>query len=707
VNYANEQATIAASKNLPDQQKLSEAVRDAGYSAEFEDDQAKDLAHESREKELSLLKKKLTISSILSGLLMLGMVPGIWEMLHNPWVMLVLATPVQFWVGRHFYQGAWSSIKNMSANMDVLVALSTSTAYLYSLFVTLFAGPLEARGIPTAYYFEVSSAIITFVLLGKYLEIKAKDKTSLAIKKLLNLQPQTAVVKKDGDWQTVALSEVEPGDILLVKPGEKIPVDAVVTKGSTSVDESMITGESLPQSKKAGDQVVGGTVNQSGAVQVKAVKVGNETVLANIIRLVREAQGSKPAIQALVDRVSANFVPVVILIALGSFAIWMSFGPEPRLLFALTALINVLIIACPCALGLATPTSLMVGVGKGAQDGILIKDAQALELAGKVKAVIFDKTGTLTTGKPEVTDSAFIPGTNEDKKKLKALLYLLESQSHHPLAEAVSVHLRSSRDAELEVEDFRDHPGKGVSAKVADQELLVGNQRFLEENGVELSDRLKGKINSWQSQAKSVAHFAVDSKHVMSLAIADTLKPEAKAVVEWLRKNNINSIMLTGDNQATAEAIALQAGINQVVAEVLPDQKTDVVRQTQEKYGMTAMVGDGINDAPALTLADVGMAMGTGTDIAIESAEVTFLRGDLRLVPKAIDLSRSTMTNIKQNLFWAFSYNVLLIPVAAGALYPFFGILLNPILAGAAMAFSSVSVVTNSLRLNKVKLADI
>ena len=721
VNYANEQATIESDHEKLNLDELAQTIKSLGYEAQFDVNEDEHLAQEHRQKVLQIHKTKLWVSGILSSLLMLSMIPGIGSFFHNPWLMLILATPVQFWVGRDFYKGAWQSFKNFTANMDTLVAISTSTAYIYSLIVTVFGRWFENRGVQTAIYFEVSAAIITFVLLGKFLEIKAKNKTSAAIKELLNLQPPTALIKENGDWVRVNLAQVKKDDRLLIKPGEKVPVDGLVLSGTTTVDESMLTGESLPQAKKTGDRVVGGTVNQLGAIEIRATEVGSNTVLAGIVRLVKQAQGSKPAIQTLVDQVAAKFVPAVIIISLITFALWMILGPEPRFLFALISLINVLIIACPCALGLATPTSLMVGVGKGARSGILVKDAQALESTNQIKAVVFDKTGTLTTGKPTVVGEMIVPDLSQlfQKKKfmsdnsddqetqtyLKKLLYQLESQSQHPLAEAVTSYLKEYQDQELSMQNFLDHPGKGVSATTDGWDLLVGNENYLRENQVKLSSLLKDQVNQWQRQAKSVIHFSVNGKHLMSLAIADTLKPEARRVVSWLEKNGIISIMLTGDNQATAEAIAKEAGITQVIAEVLPDQKTDVIKSAQQKYGMVAMIGDGINDAPSLTLADVGMAMGTGTDIAIESADITFMRGDLSLVPKSIQLSRFTMRNIRQNLFWAFAYNVILIPVAAGILYPFFGILLNPILAGAAMAFSSVSVVANALRLNKANLS--
>jgi len=703
VNYANEQAKVVFDSKQISSQEIAKTVSSLGYTAHIEANE--NIADEERAKELASLKNKLIISGILAVVLMLSMIPGLPKIFHNPWLLWLLATPVQFWAGRRFYKGAWSGLKNKTTNMDTLVALGTSVAYFYSVIATVFGDWFARQGIETHVYFEASAAIITFILLGKFLEIRAKAQTSSAIKELLNLQAKIAFVKKDDQWLEIPVADVKVNDILLVKPGQKIPVDGEIIKGQTSIDESMVTGESLPVAKTIDDEVVGATINQSGSIEIKATKVGSETMLANIIRLVKEAQGSRPPIQALVDTIAAYFVPTVIVIAIITFVVWMLVGPEPRFLFALVSMINVLIIACPCALGLATPTSLMVGMGKGARLGILIKDAQALEVANKIKAVVFDKTGTLTEGKPKVQEAIFI-----DKAQQQMILSSLkatEELSHHPLAGALVKFAQNNLDKKIKsllVSNFQDVSGKGIQAFIGKKQILIGNEKFLVEEKVELTLPIRQQATALKDKGQTVVFMSVNRKLVALFGIADSLKKTSSAVVESLRKDGIISIMLTGDNQQTALAIAKAVSIEKVVAEVLPIDKEKMIRELRKKYSVVAMVGDGINDAPALATADVGIAMGGGTDVAIESAGITLLRSDISLVPQAINLSKVTMRNIKQNLFWAFSYNIILIPVAMGVLYPFWGILLNPMLAGAAMAFSSVSVVFNALRLKTIKL---
>ncbi|MBU0576090.1 heavy metal translocating P-type ATPase [Patescibacteria group bacterium] len=705
VNYANEQATVTFDEKKISTEQLADAVSFLGYTAHFGSDAATDVADQERAQDLKSLKTKLVVSGILVVILIASMIPDLPMIFRNLWLLWLLATPVQFWAGKRFYQGAWSGLKNKTANMDTLVALGTSVAYFYSVLVVFFGSWLAKYGVDAHVYFEASSAIIAFILLGKFLEIRAKAQTSFAIKELLNLQAKTALVKKAGQWLELPISEVLVGDILLVKPGQKIPVDGEVVKGNTSINESMVTGESLPVSKKIGDTLVGATINRSGSIEMRATKVGNETMLANIVRLVKEAQGSRPPIQALVDTISAYFVPVVILIAIITFIGWMLIGPQPRLVFALISMINVLIIACPCALGLATPTSLMVGMGRGAKLGVLIKDAQALEVANKVKAVVFDKTGTLTEGKPVVQEAVFI-----DKSQQTDILVLLkntEELSHHPLAGALVEFASSKLDRkikDLTISNFHDVSGKGVTANVDKKQIVIGNEKLLQQQQINVSQEIIFQATKLKNKGHTVVFMSVEKHLVAIFSIADSLKKASSAVVESLSKSGITSIMLTGDNQQTAKAIAKEAGINEVIAEVLPADKERAIRKLREKYPVVAMVGDGINDAPALAIADVGIAMGGGTDVAIESAGVTLLRSDISLVPIAINLSKATMRNIRQNLFWAFSYNIILIPVAMGVLYPFWGVLLNPILAGAAMALSSVSVVFNALRLKTVKL---
>lgn len=703
VNYANEQATVTFDESQTSTDNLAQAVSSLGYTAHLEANQG--IAEEERKKELASLKKKLKVSGILSALLMLSMIPNSPAIFHSHWFLWLLATPVQFWVGKRFYQGAIAGLKNKSTNMDTLVALGTSVAYFYSAVVTIFGSSLQQLGLDDHVYFESSAAIITFILLGKFLEIRAKSQTSSAIKELLSLQAKTALVRKKGQWLKVAIEEVKAGDTILVKPGQKIPVDGEITKDSTSIDESMVTGESLPVSKKKGDLVVGATINQSGSIEIKATKIGSETMLANIIRLVKEAQGSRPPIQALVDTIAAYFVPVVIVLSILTLIIWLIFGPEPKLIFALVSMINVLIIACPCALGLATPTSLMVGMGKGAKLGVLIKDAQALEVANKIKAVVFDKTGTLTVGKPQVQNSFFVDESQQ--QQVLASLKVVEELSHHPLAQSLVEFAQAGIDKKTKLPaatSFKDISGQGVKAKIRNKEILIGNERLFSKKKVVISSSIKKQVLSFKEQGQTVVLMSIGEKLIAVFSIADGLRTSAPGVIKSLENDGITTVMLTGDNQQTATTIAQQVGIKEVVAEVLPADKERVVRELRDKYQVVAMVGDGINDAPALATADVGIAMGGGTDVAIESASITLLRSDISLVPMAINLSQETMKNIRQNLFWAFSYNVVLIPVAMGALYPIWGVLLNPMLAGAAMAFSSVSVVFNALRLKSIKL---
>lgn len=705
VNYANEQATVIFDSKKAGQKDIEKAIKSIGYVAHFDNDLNADLAEKERDRELKSLKTTLYLSGALTLILISTMLPGMPMFLSNPWLLWLLATPIQFWAGKRFYKGAWSGIKNGSANMDTLVALGTSVAYFYSVAATLFSDWFTQHGIEQHVYFEASAAIITFILFGKYLEIRAKARTSSAIKELLNLQAKTAMIRKGDNWVEVPIEKVQVGDIVLVKPGQKIPVDGIVIEGESAVDESMITGESMPVSKKKGDKVVGATMNQSGSLQIRAEKIGAESMLAGIIRMVKAAQGSRPPIQALVDTISSYFVPAVIITALITFALWMIFGPDPRFPLALISMINVLIIACPCALGLATPTSLMVGMGVGAKNGILIKDAGALEIANKVKAVVFDKTGTLTEGKPTVQDAQIF---HADKTQALTMLKAIEELSHHPLAQAIVSYVDSQRDGKtlkkIAVSAFKDIPGRGVEAKINGQNILVGNQALLTEKKLSISDKDLKIINNLAEQGHTVVLMTIDGKLALILGIADKLKPGAIETIKKLKEMGIECIMLTGDNRKAGETIGREVGITEIVAEVLPDQKERVIRDLRKRFSVLAMVGDGINDAPALASADVGIAMGGGTDVAIESAGITLLRSDIGLVPKALKLSKATMTNIRQNLFWAFAYNIVLIPVAMGALYPFFGVLLNPMLAGGAMAFSSVSVVFNALRLKTTKL---
>ncbi len=719
VNYANEQATVEYDEQKCDMDTLCSAVESLGYKAHSGNVNGEDIVSKERAREIKALKQKLIVSGVLNVILLIGaMLPFAPAFLKNIWVMWLLSTPIQFWAGGQYYQSAWSGLKNRTANMDTLIALGTSVAYFFSVASLLFAPVFQRVGIESHVYFEVSSTIITLILLGKFLELRAKGQTSEAIKKLLGLQAKTAHVLRDGKEVEISVEELVKGDHLIVKPGEKVPIDGQIIEGETSIDESMVTGESLPVEKKKDDLVIGATINQSGAFEMVTMKVGSETFLAQIIELVKQAQGSRAPIQKLTDQVASVFVPTVILIALATFLLWFNLGPQPQFLYALVSTISVLIIACPCALGLATPTSIMVGVGKGAENGILVKDAEALERASKINTVIFDKTGTLTEGKPTVKGFEFTEDVAQLLKKsgvqrspkssvndyIEGVVLSIEEKSHHPLAQAIVKYLSDKKSPKYKIEKVKDIAGKGIQAHVDGHQVLIGTQRFMEEEKTIRGADLDVLSQSWKEQAWSVSYVAIDQHQVALIGIADTVKATAATTIAHLKKIHVTPVMMTGDNKQTAEAIAQQIGITEVLAEVLPQDKEAKVSSLKKQGKVVAMVGDGINDAPALAAADVGMAMGGGTDIAIESAGITLLRSDIALVPQALKLSKFTMRNIRQNLVWAFGYNIILIPVAMGILYPFFHIQLNPMLASAAMALSSVSVVTNALRLKKVNL---
>ncbi|MFH1393204.1 MAG: heavy metal translocating P-type ATPase [Patescibacteria group bacterium] len=671
-----------------------------------------------KEAEIALLKKKFTIGAVLSVLIMTfsftAIIPGLWRYE----LLLILAAPIEFWIGWQFWRGAWFGLKNFTANMDSLVALGTGTAFIYSAIITIFKLPLEV-------YFDVAAVVTTLVILGKYLEAKAKGSASEAIKKLLKLQAKTAhVIHEDGKEMEVPIEDVKVGNIILVKPGEKVPVDGIIIEGGSAIDESMVTGESMPVDKKIGDGVIGSTINKTGAFKFKATKVGKETFLAQIIKLVEEAQGSKAPIQKLADQITGYFVPIVLLISIASFIVWLVYGATPSLSFALINAVAVLVVACPCALGLATPTSIMVGTGKAAERGIIIRDAEALELAGKVNAIVLDKTGTLTKGEPSVTDiMAFSEKMGEDILHVAASL---EKFSEHPIAKAVIAYAASlgkssshpldkaikeaADNGKIElfnVENFQVTPGKGlegdISADGGTKKFFFGNRALLIEKNIKISQEQEDKIQKLEKEGKTVIILASD-KPLGAIAVADTLKESAVKTIKLLQNLGLEVWMITGDNERTAEAIGNQVGIKNIMAKVLPNEKSEKIKALQNEGKKVAMVGDGINDAPALTQADVGIAIGTGTDIAIESSDITLISGDPLGIYEAIKLSRQTLRNIKQNLFWAYVYNIVLIPVAAGVLYPIWGIVMNPILAGGAMAFSSISVVLNSLRLKRFKL---
>lgn len=716
VNFATERATVEYEADrvaLPDFRK---AIRDAGYQVgEAVRETAQDKEQAAREREIRRLTFDFSLSAVLTTIVLLGSLPhiradwGRWvpDFARNLFTLMALSTAVQFGPGWRFYAGSFAALRHGAADMNVLVAVGTSAAYGYSAAMTLFPEFLTARGFPYLIYFDASTVILTLVILGRLLEARARGKTSEAIRKLMGLQARKARVIRDGKEMDVAVEEVMKGDMVVVRPGERIPVDGVLVSGRSAVDESMLTGESMPVAKKEGDEVIGATVNKTGTFRFRATKVGAETALAQIIMLVEEAQGSKAPIQRVVDLVSAYFVPAVMVIGLGALAFWTFLAPNPSLVFGLITFISVLIIACPCALGLATPTAIMVGTGKGAENGILIKGAQSLEAAHRIRTVVFDKTGTLTEGKPAVTDFVVDEGGGQERegdarrRREEEILWLVasvESRSEHPLAEAIVQKARRRGLELVEPESFTAIPGKGVQASVGGREVLVGNRRLMNDRGIDAGD-LEQAAARFSDQGKTPVYIAVDGKQAGVLAVADVLKETSARAVGKLQQMGLEVVMITGDNRRTAEAIAREAGIDRVLAEVLPQDKADQVRKLQEEGKVVAMVGDGINDAPALAQADVGVAIGTGTDVAMEASDITLITGDLRGVVSAIRLSRATMWMIWQNLFWAFIYNISLIPVAAGVLFPFFGILLNPMLAAAAMAFSSVSVVLNSLRL--------
>lgn len=707
VSYASEEAQVIYDPSKASFDQMKKAIEGLGYQAMIETENsavssvsAHDHMHHSDD--LSALKLRLIVSAILTTPMLISMIPGAPMWLMEPRLHLLLATPVQFWAGRYSYISAWKALRHGMANMDTLIVLGTSVAYFFSVSAILFESEFAQIGIKTHVYFETAAAIITFILLGKFLEARAKGQTSEAITKLLDLQAKKARVIRDGKEVEIPVEEVVVGDELKVKPGEKIPVDGVILKGSAAIDESMVTGESLPVTKQKDDPVVGATLNTNGNLVIQATKIGADTFLSHVIEMVKRAQASKAPIQKLVDKVSGIFVPVVIVLALISFVIWYLLGPNPSLVHAMLSMTAVLIIACPCALGLATPTSIMVGVGRGAMLGILIKDAQNLEVAGKISTVVFDKTGTLTEGKPEVQGIEFAAEV-KNEKKIKEYIVALETQSHHPLAGAVVKKL-SVVSNQLSVVGFKDLSGKGVEGEISGKQVMIGTLRFISENKIELDQDLIKQADAMADLAQTTSHVVVDGQHVAVIGIADSIKPTSKQVITDLHQLGIKTVMLTGDNRKTAQAVADQIGIDEIKAEVLPGDKQQVIIELQDRGEVVAMIGDGINDAPALAASDIGIAMGLGTDVAIETAGVTLLRSDISLVPKAVKLSKATLKNIQQNLFWAFGYNSILIPVAMGVLYPIWGVTLNPILAGAAMAMSSVSVVGNALRLKRVRI---
>ncbi|WP_409416590.1 heavy metal translocating P-type ATPase [Flavobacterium sp. PS2] len=694
VNFATGNLTVEYLPNLTDANKLQKAMQAVGYDLLIVDETKQQESLEAIHAEKFKKLKNKTIWAVLLSLPVVTIGMFFMDMPYGNEIMWFFSTPVVLWLGKDFFINAWKQTKNRSANMDTLVALSTGIAYLFSVFNMLFMDFWHQRGLHAHVYFEAAAVVIAFILLGKLLEEKAKGNTSSAIKKLMGLQPKTVmVIQPDGTEKQIAIENVNVGDIILVKPGEKIAVDGMVTSGNSYVDESMLSGEPVPVLKTENEKVFAGTINQKGSFQFKAVKVGKETMLAQIIKMVQDAQGSKAPVQKLVDKIAGIFVPIVISIAILTFIVWIVLGGENAVAQALLAAVTVLVIACPCALGLATPTAIMVGVGKGAENGILIKDAESLELARKVTAIVLDKTGTITEGRPQVTGVKWL--NNNDVTK--DILISIEKQSEHPLAEAVVKNFESIPNVVLT--HFDSITGKGAKAIYMDETYYVGNKKLLAENSITIDNTLLDQADAWSKEAKTVIWFANSKQALSVIAISDKIKETSVEAIKHMQDMGIELYMLTGDNEATAKAIAEQTGIKHYKAEVMPQHKADFVKELQQQGKVVAMVGDGINDSTALATADVSIAMGKGSDIAMDVAKMTIISSDLNKIPQAIRLSKQTVATIKQNLFWAFIYNLIGIPLAAGILYPINGFLLNPMIAGAAMALSSVSVVSNSLRL--------
>jgi Cu+-exporting ATPase len=708
VNFATERASVEYIPEEVSIRDLKKVVEEAGYQVlEVKEEDIVEKERLAREAELYQLKLKFILGAIfLAPILFLMYGASFFEKWIglskevNFFLQFLLATPVQFWAGWQFYVGFWKATKHKTSDMNTLIAVGTSAAYLYSLIVTFAPHRIMVKGLMLDVYFDTSAAIIVLILLGRFLEARAKGKTSEAIKKLIGLQPKAARVVRNGSEVDIPVEEVSIGDIVVVRPGEKIPVDGIVKEGISSVDESMVTGESLPVEKKSGDSVIGAAINKTGTFKFEATKVGKDTVLSQIVRLVQEAQGSKPPIARMVDVIASYFVPVVIFIAIVTFIVWSFFGPHPALTYAFLNFVAVLIIACPCALGLATPTSIMVGTGKGAENGILIRGAEALETAHQLNTIVLDKTGTLTKGEPSVTD--IIESERFNRREILGLAASAEKGSEHPLGEAIVKKAREEGVDLLETKDFQAIAGRGIEATVDSKRVLLGNLRLMEEKEISLNG-LFNKAERLSNEGKTPMFLVVEKQAAGIIAVADTLKENSKEAVKAFHRMGLKVVMLTGDNQRTARAIANQIGVDRVLAEVLPEMKAEEVKRLQSEGRKVGMVGDGINDAPALAQANVGIAIGTGTDVAMESSDITLIAGDLRGIVTAIALSKATIRNIKQNLFWAFAYNTILIPVAAGVLFPFFGILLNPIFAAGAMAISSVTVVSNALRLRRFK----
>lgn len=700
VNFANQIAWAEYDSNNVTPADLKNTIRSVGYDLIIDAENPQQVQEELHIKKYHDLKTRTIWASVLSvPLVAIGMF--FMNMPYGNWIMMALSAPVVFWFGRSFFINAWKQARFGKANMDTLVALSTGIAFLFSVFNTIYPDFWHARGLHPHVYFEGAAVVIAFISLGKLLEEKAKSNTSSAIKKLIGLQPKTVtIVHAGGHTRDIPINKVLVNDVILVKPGEKIAVDGLVTEGNSFVDESMITGEPVPVEKTKGEKVFAGTINQKGSFQFKAEKVGGDTILAQIIKMVQEAQGSKAPVQRMVDKVAGIFVPVVIGISILTFITWIIIGGESLFMQAILTSVTVLVIACPCALGLATPTAIMVGIGKGAENNILIKDAESLEIGHKVNTVILDKTGTITQGKPSVTDIFWA----QDNATYKNILYTLELRSEHPLAEAVVNRLKEGDVSNIDLNKYESLTGRGVKAESSGALYFVGNRKLMQEHNILISEHTEAIAASWREGAKTVIYFANNTKVLALIAIEDKIKQSSRAAIQTLQKRGIEVHMLTGDNIQTAEAVARNVGIKNFRAEVMPSDKAEYVKALQSEGKIVAMVGDGINDSHALAQADISIAMGKGSDIAMDVAKMTLITSDLQSVPKALMLSKKTVAGIRQNLFWAFIYNVIGIPVAAGVFYSFTGFLLDPMIAGAAMALSSVSVVMNSLRLKFAKI---
>ena len=701
VNFATNTVQVKYSDEVSPQ-GLHEALLAVGYGLILDSENLQKSVDEEQDKKYQKAKRQTIGSAILSiPVFILGMFFMSWE--PGKWISMALSVPVLFYFGQTFFINAYKQAKHRKANMDTLVALSTGIAFLFSFFNTIYPQFWTSRGLEAHVYYEAAVVIITFISFGKMLEEKAKSSTSSALKKLMGLQPKTVHLVKDGNEVELGIEEMQEGDILLVKPGEKVPVDGQLTSGESYIDESMISGEPIPISKKTGDKIFAGTINQKGSFQFIAEKVGSDTLLAQIIKRVQEAQGSKAPIQKLVDKIAGVFVPTVIAISMLTFTIWMLVGGDEAFTHALLTSIAVLVIACPCALGLATPTAIMVGMGKGAENNILIRDAESLEIGHRVNTLVLDKTGTITEGKPSVTDIKWLRSEDVTEENL-SLLFAIESQSEHPLAGSIVNYLKTQEIQGTKIAQFESITGLGIKAIHNGETYYVGNQRLIENKNIVLDGDLKSEANSWKDQAQTVVYFANSNQVLAIIGIKDQIKASSKSAIHQLQKSGIEVHMLTGDNLQTAEAVGNELSITNIRAEVLPSDKSEYVKNLQAQGKVVAMVGDGINDSEALAQADISIAMGHGSDIAMDVAKMTLITSDLEKISQAFKLSHLTVMGIRQNLFWAFIYNLIGIPIAAGLLYPINGFLLDPMIAGAAMAFSSVSVVLNSLRLKRIQL---